>query len=134
MSFPDVTGALIDYLTDNNVHAADVHISASIPDDDRDKSVQVRRVGGSAMPPVRDSPIMEFRHWGETARGAAQAAGLTRAALWALPGTDLLGAGVTVYRLDETGYRDVSDPLTGRPLSILTVNIQIRADSAIQAN
>ncbi len=126
--FPDVTGLLIQHLT--TIHAP-VLVSSRVPDNRPAELVQVRRVGGVAKPPVRDAPVVDFKHWAATETRAVELALATRNAIWALSGSDL--DSVTVYRIEETlGLQETTDPVTESPMALITITLDVRADAAIQ--
>ncbi|WP_049566880.1 hypothetical protein [Streptomyces sp. SBT349] len=126
--FPDVTGALIAYLTPL---VAPVRVVSRVPDPRPPLLVQVRRVGGAATPPVRDAARMDVWCWGPTDSTAMTLALQARAAVWALSGTQLLG-GLTCYEVSEfLGPRLDDDPITNSPRAWATYSLLVRADSAI---
>jgi hypothetical protein len=129
VSFPDVTGALIIYLTPI---VAPVRVVSRVPDPRPARLVQVRRVGGAATPPVRDAARMDIWCWDSTDQGAMELALQVRTAMWALSGTQLLGAGLVCYWVSEfLGPRLDDDSLTNSPRVWATYSLLVRANAAI---
>jgi len=127
MAFPDVTGAVITYLTPI---VAPVRVVSRVPDPRPARLVQVRRVGGTGTPPVRDAARLDVWCWDPDDRTAMTLALQVREAVWALSGTTLLG--VTCYEVSEfLGPRLDDDPLTNSPRVWATYSLLVRADSAI---
>lgn len=127
MAFPDVNDALIAYLTPI---VNPVAVVSRVPDPRPAQLVQVRRVGGTATPPVRDAARMDVWAWGPDDKAAMDLALQVRAAVWALSGTTLLG--FQVYRVSEfLGPRLDDDPLTNSPRAWATYSLLVRASSAI---
>lgn len=127
MAFPDVTGAVITYLTPI---VAPVRVVSRVPDPRPARLVQVRRVGGTGTAPVRDAARLDVWAWGPDDRTAMTLALQVREAVWALSGTTLLG--VTCYEVSEfLGPRLDDDPLTNSPRVWATYSLLVRADSAI---
>lgn len=125
--FPDVTAALIGYLTPI---MTPVRVVSRVPDPRPDRLVQVRRVGGTATPPVRDAARMDIWCWAPSDQPAMALALSVREAVWGLSGTTLLGA--TCYEVSEfLGPRLDEDPVTNSPRVWATYSLLVRADSAI---
>lgn len=130
MPFPDVADALIGYLAPI---VAPVRVASRVPPDStpRPPHVQVRRVGGAALAPVRDQARIDVFCWHNSDPEAMVLALTVRAAIWALSGTTLLGP--PVYDVSEfLGPRHDDDPTTGTPRVWATYQITVRADQAIQ--
>ena len=128
MAFPDVVGLTIAYLGPIITPTA---VVSRIPKPRPVELVQVRRVGGPALPPVRDQARLDIFCWAATEPDAMALAGTVRSALWALSGNDLLGP--MVYEVAEfLGPRQDDDPITGTPRVWMTQSLAVRADDAIQ--
>lgn len=128
MSFPDVTGLLVAHFA---TLLSPLPVSVDVPATRPDEFVQIRRIGGPALPPVRDLPRLDFIAWSTTAIKAMTLLTTVRTELWALAGTTTIG--VTVYRVDEElGPRQANDPDTGLPMATMTMQLNARADAAIQ--
>lgn len=128
MAFPDVTGLLRTGLD----AAMSVPVVVDIPRDRATEFVQVRRVGGTAAPPVRDVANLDIKTWAAAGRSerATELLLQAREYIWGLPTVTTFGA--TVYRVSELmGPKQINDPETGFPMGWMTVTLQIRADSAI---
>lgn len=127
MAFPDANGLLIAYLTPLT---APVAVVSRIPDPRPAQLIQVRRVGGSALAPVRDSARLDVKCWDPDDRTAMALALLVRAHVWALSGTALLGP--ACYRVQEfLAPRLDDDPVTNSPVAWATYSLDIRADDVI---
>ncbi len=127
MTWPDAVGLVVAYL---DQALTPTPVSSRVPKPRPDEFVQVRRVGGSATPPVRDQPRLDVFTWAPTDPEAMALAHAVREALWALAGNDLLG--VTVYDITEfLGPRQDDDDVTGTPRVWATYSLTIRADTAI---
>lgn len=130
MAWPDAVRLVIAYLTPI---VAPARVVSRLPQDaaPREPLLQVRRVGGPALPPVRDVARLDVWAWGPD-EGEAWDLGLAaRGALWLLPGTTALG--VTCYRIEEfMGPRQQDDPASQTPRVWATYELHLRADSAIQ--
>lgn len=110
---------------------APVAVVSRVPDPRPAQLVQVRRVGGNALLPVRDSARMDIWAWAPTDTDAMGLALAVRAAVWALAGTNLLG-GVVCYRVQEfMAPRLDEDPITGSPRAWATYALDLRANAAI---
>lgn len=127
MSYPDVVALLRDYLLPI---VTPRQVAARVPDPRPAEWVQIRRVGGGQLRPVRDRARVDVFAWAATEPAATSLADTLRVAIHALAGTTLLGP--TVYRVDEfLGPRMDDDPLTGRPRVWATYTLDVRADDAI---
>lgn len=128
MAFPDVNALLIGYLT--GVVDPDPVVSR-IPDPRPVRVVQVRRVGGSGLLPVRDSARLDVLCWDADDRSAMDLALTVRAAVWALWGTTLLGP--VCYRVQEfLAPRLDDDPVTNSPRAWATYALDVRANDVVQ--
>ena len=136
MTFPDTVGLTIAYLTPR----LDAHVGSRIPNPRPDRFAQVRRVGGRALPPVRDLVRLDVFTWAPSEPDAMALALDARRALWALAGTTLLGP--TTYQVSEVlapRQDDDDQPATSTPSSgggtprvWATYELVVRADAAIQ--
>lgn len=127
MAYPDIVALLRTYLLPI---VTPVAVVSRVPDPRPTRLVQVRRVGGGQLRPVRDQPRVDVICWDTTDPGAMALADTARRAVHTLAGTVLLGP--AVYRVDETlGPRQIDDPLTGLPRVLATYSITVRADDAI---
>jgi hypothetical protein len=128
VSWPDANQLLITYLTPI---VAPVGVVARVPDPRPETFVQVRRVGGAALVPVRDTARLDVWCWAPTDQAAMDLARAVRTAVWALSGTALLGP--VCYRVQEfLGPRLDDDPVTGSPRVWATYALDLRANDAIQ--
>jgi hypothetical protein len=128
--WPDAVAAVVAYL---QPAVAPVPVVSRVPQVSapRPPLVQVRRVGGAALPPVRDLARLDVFAWHQEDTGAMDLALQVRAALWATAGTDRLGP--VCYRIAETmGPRQYDDPASGTPRVWATYDLALRADGAIQ--
>jgi hypothetical protein len=128
MAFPDVVALAVDYLAPV---VAPVPVSTRVPNPRPTHFVQVRRVGGTALLPVRDQVRLDVFCWASTEPGAMGLALEVREALWALSGNDELG--LVVYAVGEfMGPRQDDDPVTGVPRVWATYSLSVRAEDAIR--
>lgn len=128
MAFPDVNGLLITYLAGV---VAPTPVVSRVPDPRPARLVQVRRVGGAALPPVRDGARLDVWCWEDDDQAAMALAATVRTAVWALSGTALLGP--VCYRVQEfLAPRLDDDPVTNSPRVWATYQLDVRADAAIQ--
>jgi len=126
MPYPDAVALLRAYL----LPIVAVDIASRIPDPRPATWLQVRRVGGPQLRPVRDQPRIDVFAWAPTDPEAWTLAELARRSIHALQATTLLGP--MCYRVDEfLGPRQFDDPLTGSPRVWATYSLTIRADDAI---
>ncbi len=127
-TFPDITALLVSHL---GSVVTPKPVSSDIPDPRPAEWLQVRRVGGTKRPPVRDQPRVDLIAWAATELAAFTLIDQVRVAVNALHGTTL--GGIQVYRVEETmGPRSGNDPLSGSATCWMTVAILIRADAAIR--
>lgn len=128
MAFPDPVDLVVDHLTPI---VAPTKVASRVPHPRPAKFVQVRRVGGTPLQPVRDQARLDVFCWAATDPEAMTLALQVRAAFWALSGEAL--SGVTVYDVAEfMGPRQDDDPLTGTPRVWATYSLTVRADDVIQ--
>lgn len=127
MAYPDVIALLHAYLSPI---VAPTAVASRVPLPRPVSLLQIRRVGGGQLRPVRDQPRVDVFAWAPTDPDAWTLAELVRRSVHALAGTVLLGP--TVYRVDETlGPRSLDDPETGTPRVWATYSIAVRANDAI---
>lgn len=127
MAYPDVVALLRTYLLPIVIPT---QVVSRVPDPRPDELVQIRRVGGTELRPVRDRPRVDVLAWAATEQEAWELADVLRVAIHALAGTVLLGP--PVYRVDESlGPRMDDDPLARRPRVWATYTLDIRANDAI---
>ncbi|MDH2392314.1 hypothetical protein QCN29_26765 [Streptomyces sp. HNM0663] len=127
MSFPDANALLIAYITP--LHAP-VAVVSRVPDPRPQQLIQVRRVGGSAAPPVRDSARLDIWTWAPTDADAMALALTVRSEVWKLAGTTLLGP--VCYRVQEfLAPRLADDPVTNSPRAWATYQLDLRAEDVI---
>lgn len=129
MPFPDVTALTLDYL---RPLLTPVDVVTRLPQDSapRERLVRLRRVGGTARPPVRDRARLDVFAWGLTDDDAMTLALQVREHLWALSGTNLLG--IPCYEVGEfLGPRHSDDPISLTPRVWATYELTVRADDVI---
>ncbi|MEU2180113.1 hypothetical protein [Streptomyces thermolilacinus] len=125
--FGDVAPALIAYLADR---IEGVRVVSRVPDPRPPRLLQVRRVGGAAVPPVRETVRLDIQAWDTSDPAAMQLALAARTHVWALAGTSLLGA--ACYRVEELlAPRLDDDPVTNSPVAWATYSLLMRADDAV---
>lgn len=122
MAFADTVALTIAYL--DGLLAEPV--SGRVPDPRPAAFVQVRRVGGTAIDPVREVARLDVFAWAASDPDATTLGNTIRAAIWDLLGTTTLG--VTVYGVSEfKGPSTDDDDLTGTPRSWATYDLTVRA-------
>ncbi len=127
MPFADVNALLIAHLTPLN-HP--VRVVSRVPDPRPERLVQVRRVGGEAMWPVRDGARIDIWCWAATDADAMTLALKIRGDIWALAGASL--GEVPCYRVQEfMAPRLDEDPNTNSPRVWATYRLDVRADAVI---
>lgn len=127
MAFPDANALLIAYLTPLR---APVKVVSRVPDPRPVQLVQVRRVGGAALWPVRDQARLDVWVWAATDQAAMALALAVRADVWKLAGTSLLGP--ACYRVQEfLAPRLDDDPVTNSPRAWATYQLDLRANDVI---
>ncbi|HEY1395020.1 hypothetical protein [Roseateles sp.] len=125
-TYPDIVALLVAYLDPLTT----VQVASDVPNPRPPELIQVRRVGGTQLRPVRDKPRVDFTCWAATSPRAHEIADLVRNAVHQLAGTTTLGP--VVYRVEEVlGPRQLDDPLTRTPRVLQTQSIEVRADAAI---
>lgn len=123
MSFADPIALLVAYL---GPALAPVPVASRVADERPLEWLQVRRVGGPALPPVREAVRFDVFAWAETEERATIIGHQARSAVWALAGTDRLG--VTVYTVGEfMGPTMTQDEETRSPQLWITFEVLIRA-------
>lgn len=129
MALPDPLALLRAYLLPL---VAPVPVVVRVPDPRPEKLVQIRRVGGPAVAPVRDRPRIDVLAWAATDAEAVALQSTARSAIWALRGTGTLG--VMVYDVEEfLGPRLDDDPEYAVPRCWATYQLTIRADDITPA-
>ncbi|MFG2618029.1 hypothetical protein ACGFXC_10415 [Streptomyces sp. NPDC048507] len=131
MAWPDAVLLLTSYL---RPLVAPIPVVSRVPQDStpRPPLVQLRLVGGAALPPVRDRARVDVFTWHTGEPEALALMMQVRTRLWALAGTSLLG-GTPCYQVGEfTGPRLLDDSPSGTSRAWMTVEFDLRADSAIQ--
>lgn len=128
MTWPDIVSLVVAHL---DAVLNPIPTATRVPNPRPERFVQVRRVGGLALPPVRDQARLDAFTWAPTEPEAMTVALDVRQELWALAGTDTLG--ITVYAVTEfLGPRQDDDDTTGTPRVWATYGLTFRADDAIQ--
>lgn len=127
MAYPDVIAMVITYL--DGLHA--VPVASRVPDPRPTRWIQVRKVGGAELRPVRDVARIDVFCCNDTGDAASDAdAQIVRGELHALAKTSTLG--IVCYRVDEVmAPRPSDDPLTGKSRSWATYAFTVRANDAI---
>lgn len=126
-AFPEPLPLLIAYLAPI---LAPIHVGSEVPVNRPTEFIQVRRVGGPALPPVRQLVRVDVFAWAATEERALQVGGYVREALWALQG--LIIGGVPVYEIGEfMGPTMTEDDQTRTPQLWTTYELTMRADGAI---
>lgn len=124
MAFSDVTALAVGYL---DPIVDPVTVATRVPGDRPVELVQVRRVGGTALAPFRETVRLDVMCWAEDEVRAQELASAVRAAMWATAGNQLLGA--TVYRVSEfLGPRMDDDDEAGTPRVWATYDLVVRAN------
>ncbi|MFE2909965.1 hypothetical protein ACFXGC_36715, partial [Streptomyces olivaceus] len=132
LMWADPLAAVIAYLTPI---LDPVRVLSRIPQDSapRPPLLQVRRVGGTAEPPVREILRLDVFAWHTSDPQAMELALAARDALWQLPGQQL--GGLRAYWVAEfMGPRQADDPASLTPRVWATYELTIRADQAIHAS
>lgn len=124
MAFLDVAALAVAYLAPI---VDPVAVATRVPDDRPVELVQIRRIGGTAIAPFRETVRLDVFCWAETEQRAHELASTARAAMWATAGNQALGA--TVYRVTEfLGPRMDDDDEAGSPRSWATYDLVVRAN------
>lgn len=128
MAFPDVNALLIAYL---GPLVDPVGVVSRVPDPRPKRLVQVRRVGGAGLAPVRDTARVDVWCWDATDQRAMALALAVRSHVWKLSGTAMLGP--MCYRVQEfLAPRLDDDPVTNSPRVWATYSLDVRANDVIQ--
>ena len=123
MAFADPVALMVTYL--NGLLTEPVY--GRTPNPRPDSFVTVRRIGGTAVEPVRELVRLDVFAWALTDPDATALGNTVRAYVWDLTGTTTLG--VTVYTVEETkGPSTDDDEQTGLSRSWATYDLMIRAD------
>lgn len=122
MALPDAVALLVAYL--DGLHSEKV--SSDVPDPIPSNLIQVRRVGGPALPPVRDNPRVDIFCWSTTSALAGALANTVRGEMFALHRSTLLG--IDCYKVEETLFRQFDDDVSGRPRYWATYALTLRAN------
>ena len=85
--YPDIVALLVAYLDPLTT----VRVASDVPNPRLTELIQVRRVGGTQLRPVRDKPRVDFIVWAATSPRANEIADLVRNAVHQLAGTATLG-------------------------------------------
>lgn len=129
MAFPDPLGDLLAYLAPL---LSPIPVMTRVPPDaaPRVPLVQIRRVGGAAEVPVRDTPRFDVWAWHNSDPEAMTLALAVRELIWALAGRNDLG--YPCYLVEEfLGPRQADDTTSGTPRVWATYALTIRADDAV---
>ena len=128
--FVDPLAALIPAIRDA---VGGVEVASRVPDGRVLPFVQVRRVGGTADVPVRESVRLDVIVWAASEPEAAELGSTVRAFLWGLAGRETNG--LLIYRLWEfTGPRFNDDDKTESARWWVTVEMIVRADPVVPAS
>lgn len=103
MANEDIIAKIVAYL--DGVTASDVTVATRVPDPRPAKLVQVRLISWPKLPPVRRIARFAVTCWSTDVSDEAGAMALgiaVRGYIDALYGTELLGTGLVVYRIEET--------------------------------
>lgn len=127
MTWPDIVALLYIYFDGQ----LSVPVASEVPNPRPAEWLQIRRVGGTKVPPVRERARVDCIYWAATQPAAMTGALQVRALANALHGTSTLG--IPVYTVEEfLGPHQLDDPLTGSPRALATYSLLIRADDAIR--
>jgi hypothetical protein len=127
MSLPDVVGLVRTYL--DGLHA--IPVVSKVPEPRPAEFIQIRRIGGAALPPVRDLPRVDIFCWSTGGPEAMTLGNTVRAQMFALART--APSGVQCYRVEESLFRQFDDPETGQARSWGTYALILRADEILPA-
>lgn len=126
MALPDAVALVVAYL--DGLHP--VPVASKVPHPRPDEFIQVRRVGGGGLPPVRDVARLDIFSWSTSGVTAETLGAAVRKEMLALARTTLLG-GVQCYRVEESLYRQFDDPETGAARCWGTYALTLRADDIL---
>lgn len=125
--FPDIVAAIVAHL---GAVMAPIPVATEVAEDRPPEFVQVRRVGGPALPPVREAVRLDVFAWAATEVRAYQVGTTVRDAFWALNGQVV--DGITVYEVGEfLGPTMTADAETRTPQLWATYELTVRADGAV---
>lgn len=132
MAIPDFVDLLRDYLNTQLAAPPPARpVATRVPDPRPNEWLQIRRVGGAKLPPVRDKARIDLTAWALDEPAAMALLLRVRGLVTNLFGTTAVG--VEVYRVEETlGPRQVDDPPTGTAQAWMTVAITYRAEDLIR--
>ncbi len=127
MPFQDVVEDVIAHLDPVD---GTVAVVSEIPKPRPEEFVQIRRIGGPGLPPVRELVRLDVFAWAQTGPRAMAILALVRASIWQLAGgTDL---GYQVYQVNEfLGPSQSDDTATGQPRGWYRPELTVRADDVI---
>jgi hypothetical protein len=126
VAYPDALDLVRDYLA--GLHSG-VTVATRVPSPQPATWIQLRQVGGSELPPVRDTSRLDVFYW-STDEPTAKAGGMTvRGEIHALAHTSTLG--VVCYRVEEFLQRQTDDPLEGKPGWWATYALTLRANDVV---
>lgn len=128
MAIPDAVKLVRDYLA--ALHPT-IPVVNAVPNPLPAEFIEVRRVGGFGLRPVRDLVALDIWCWAATAPRAMQLGSDVRAEMFALARTTLLG--VDCYRVNEVLFRQFDDDETGTPRCWGTYELTLRADEVLPA-
>lgn len=127
MAIPDAVALVVTYL--DGLHS--VPVVSKVPNPRPPEFIQVRRVGGAGLPPVRDVARLDIFTWSTSGPAAGLLAGTVREQMFALARTTTLG--VQCYRVEETLLRQFDDTETGQARYWATYALTLRADEVLPA-
>jgi len=127
VAIPDAVALVIAYL--DGLHS--IPVVSKVPNPRPAEFIQVRRVGGAGLAPVRDVARLDIFCWSTSGPAAMQLGGTVRAQMFALGRTTALG--VDCYRVQEVLFRQFDDDETGVPRCWGTYELTLRADEVLPA-
>ncbi len=127
-TFPDLIALLQSPLA---TVVTPVAVGTRVPEERPAEHLQLRRVGGVKVPPVRERVRLDVFARAATEPRAFAILDQARVYINGLHGTSTLG--IPVYRVEESmGPRQDDDDLTHTPMAWMTFLLLIRADAAIR--
>ena len=127
-AFPDIVTLVVGYL---GAAMAPIPVATEVPAQRSPEFIQVRRVGGPALPPVREVVRLDTFSWAATEARAYQVGQMVREAIWALNPQVL--SGCPVYEVAEfLGPTMTADDDTRSPQLWATYELTVRADGAVR--
>lgn len=129
MAFEDVVADVIAYL---GPLMSPLTVVSEVPRDRPDEFIQVRRIGGTAVMPVREIVRLDVWAWAEEGeeQRAMQLIATVRAHIWALRHSTTLG--YQCYDIGETmGPTQASDLDTGLPRGWYRPELTVRANDVV---